>query len=606
MTLNGVGGAGKTRLAAELAGRLDDRFPDGVWWCELAPAALPADVAGAVGDAVGVDATSGRGGLDGTVEHLAARRGLLVLDNCEHVLDAAADVAERLVGRLPRRAGAGHQPHAAGRGGRGGPGRRRPGAAGRRRGTGWRGLGRRRALPGPRAGRGRRRGRRLAGPRGRRDLPAPRRPAAGHRARRRAHALAHPGRDRRPPRRALRPARGLRPARRGTPSHAARGGRLVLRAARRAPAPALRAPRGVRAGGHARGGAGRLRGRGRRHAATCPSCSTSSSPTRSSRRPRPPRAPSTGCSRRCASTPPSAWTRAASARPCATATPTTTWRAPSPVIEAALAWRSTLPFVDEFDEVRAALRWCVEADAEPQRAFTILVPLWGLSPARHAEEIAMLADEALDRWPGDHPLRLHALGTAATARLFAGDPAGGAQPGRGRRRARGAHRRAGAAQPAHAGPSGAVLGPAGGGRAARAGRRGPCPCGGPRGARLRVRRLQRPAPARGGRARRGGRAGRAHARRRRAPGRAVHGVLVALRQRRRAARRRHRRGTPVAHPGDRARPRDRPPPHGALQPARPRRRRAPGGRRRRGGRAAARPRWRTTRRGPTRRRSGRR
>ena len=95
-----------------------------------------------------------------------------------------------------------------------------------------------------------------------------------------------------------------------------------------------------------------------------------------------------------------------------------------PVIEAALAWRSTLPFVDEFDEVRAALRWCVEADAEPQRAFTILVPLWGLSPARHAEEIAMLADEALDRWPGDHPLRLHALGTAATARLFAGDPTG--------------------------------------------------------------------------------------------------------------------------------------------------------------------------------------
>ena len=93
------------------------------------------------------------------------------------------------------------------------------------------------------------------------------------------------------------------------------------------------------------------------------------------------------------------------------------------MIDAALAWRSALPFVDEFDDVRAALRWCRDTDAGPERAFTILVPLWGLAPAQHAEDIAAVAEEALAHWPDVGPLRLHALGTAATARLFAGDGA---------------------------------------------------------------------------------------------------------------------------------------------------------------------------------------
>ena len=93
------------------------------------------------------------------------------------------------------------------------------------------------------------------------------------------------------------------------------------------------------------------------------------------------------------------------------------------MIDAALAWRSSLPFIDEFDDVRAALRWCRDTDAAPDRAFTILVPLWGLAPAQHAEDVAVAAEEALARWPDVGPLRLHALGTAATARLFAGDGA---------------------------------------------------------------------------------------------------------------------------------------------------------------------------------------
>lgn len=82
-----------------------------------------------------------------------------------------------------------------------------------------------------------------------------------------------------------------------------------------------------------------------------------------------------------------------------------------------------LPFVDELDDVRAALRWCAEADLCPDRAFAILVPLWGTAAARAAGEIAELAEAALDRWPGSHPLRTGVLETAATASLFAGDSA---------------------------------------------------------------------------------------------------------------------------------------------------------------------------------------
>jgi hypothetical protein len=80
-----------------------------------------------------------------------------------------------------------------------------------------------------------------------------------------------------------------------------------------------------------------------------------------------------------------------------------------------------LPFVDELDDIRAALRWCAEADSGPDRAFAILVPLWGTAAARAAGEIAELTEAALDRWHKGHPLRMGVLETAATARLFAGD-----------------------------------------------------------------------------------------------------------------------------------------------------------------------------------------
>ena len=81
-----------------------------------------------------------------------------------------------------------------------------------------------------------------------------------------------------------------------------------------------------------------------------------------------------------------------------------------------------LPFVDEFDELRAAVRWC-ERDERPDRAFTLVEVLWWPAASRHAEEIARLAEEALDRWPAIHPLRPRALGAASVARLVLGDVA---------------------------------------------------------------------------------------------------------------------------------------------------------------------------------------
>ena len=93
VTIAGVGGAGKTRLALELAGD----YAEERWWCELAPVGLDEDVPGALAEAVGIELAAGGAGLDHVVEHVARRRGLLVLDNCEHVLDGAAAAVERLL-----------------------------------------------------------------------------------------------------------------------------------------------------------------------------------------------------------------------------------------------------------------------------------------------------------------------------------------------------------------------------------------------------------------------------------------------------------------------------------------------------------------------------
>jgi predicted ATPase len=97
VTLTGVGGVGKTRLALEVAGRLVDEFPDGVWFFELAAVSDPAAVPDAVAAALGVTQQPGKTVSESVAAALEGRVRLLVFDNCEHVLDAAADLIEAIL-----------------------------------------------------------------------------------------------------------------------------------------------------------------------------------------------------------------------------------------------------------------------------------------------------------------------------------------------------------------------------------------------------------------------------------------------------------------------------------------------------------------------------
>ena len=99
VTLTGVGGVGKTRLALRVAGELISEFPDGVWLVELAPVSDPAVVPDAVATTLGITAQGAGSVTQAIAEALSGRRLLIVLDNCEHVLDAAADVVQTILGR---------------------------------------------------------------------------------------------------------------------------------------------------------------------------------------------------------------------------------------------------------------------------------------------------------------------------------------------------------------------------------------------------------------------------------------------------------------------------------------------------------------------------
>ena len=98
VTLTGVGGVGKTRLAVQVATELEHEFEDGAWFVELAPVGNPASVPNAVATALGLRAQPGKSMTASIAETLAGRRLLVVLDNCEHVLDAAADLVEAILG----------------------------------------------------------------------------------------------------------------------------------------------------------------------------------------------------------------------------------------------------------------------------------------------------------------------------------------------------------------------------------------------------------------------------------------------------------------------------------------------------------------------------
>ena len=97
MTLTGVGGVGKTRLAIEVAARLADEFPDGVWVFELAAVTDPAAVPDAVAAVLGITQQPGKTVSESVAAALEGRVRLLVFDNCEHVLDAAADLIEAIL-----------------------------------------------------------------------------------------------------------------------------------------------------------------------------------------------------------------------------------------------------------------------------------------------------------------------------------------------------------------------------------------------------------------------------------------------------------------------------------------------------------------------------
>ena len=97
VTVTGPGGAGKTRLAAELAGHVSGRFADGVWLAELAAVRDPALVASVVAVALGVRDLPRVPTADALTRALARRQLLLVLDNCEHVIGGAAELCATLL-----------------------------------------------------------------------------------------------------------------------------------------------------------------------------------------------------------------------------------------------------------------------------------------------------------------------------------------------------------------------------------------------------------------------------------------------------------------------------------------------------------------------------
>src|SRR6266446_5506170 len=101
VTLTGAGGIGKTRLGLEVARRLLPKFADGVWAVELAPLSDPDLVPATVATALGLDLPDNVVSPESIANALAAKQLLLVLDNCEHLVEAAASMAEALLRANP-------------------------------------------------------------------------------------------------------------------------------------------------------------------------------------------------------------------------------------------------------------------------------------------------------------------------------------------------------------------------------------------------------------------------------------------------------------------------------------------------------------------------
>src|ERR671932_720278 len=101
LTLTGPGGCGKTRLALAVASEVVEQFEDGVWLVELASLSDPDLVGQAVASVLGVHEVPGRSLTETLSEQLGSKEMLLVLDNCEHLLEGCAALADTLLRACP-------------------------------------------------------------------------------------------------------------------------------------------------------------------------------------------------------------------------------------------------------------------------------------------------------------------------------------------------------------------------------------------------------------------------------------------------------------------------------------------------------------------------
>jgi non-specific serine/threonine protein kinase len=101
VTLTGIGGSGKTRLALQVAERRLPEVADGAWFVDAAPVTQPERVAEALASALGLRDEPGRTLTETIVQHLATRRSLVILDNCEHLLEPCRALARALIEGCP-------------------------------------------------------------------------------------------------------------------------------------------------------------------------------------------------------------------------------------------------------------------------------------------------------------------------------------------------------------------------------------------------------------------------------------------------------------------------------------------------------------------------